>query len=81
MRGAVLNFKQLLLQTRILLRAALCGIWMPLLGAPQEVAEEGRPDVPSGTSLLPAVSEMNGGDVCDSKGPPSAGHVSHPADG
>ena len=24
---------------------------MPLLGAPQEVAEEGRPDVPSGVSL------------------------------
>ena len=54
---------------------------MPLLGAPQEVAEEGRPDVPSGTSLLPAVLTKNGGDVCFGKSPPSAGHISHPADG
>jgi len=34
---------------------------MPLLGAPQEVAEEGRPDVPSGTSLLPAVLRQTAG--------------------
>ena len=32
---------------------------MPLLGAPQEVAEEGRPAVPSGTSLPPAVLTKN----------------------
>jgi len=52
---------------------------MPLLGAPQEVAEEGRPDVPSGTSLLPAVLRQTAGG-CFYKTPSSAGHISRPAD-
>jgi len=34
---------------------------MPLLGSPQEVAEEGRPGVPPGNPLPPAVLTMNGG--------------------
>ena len=32
-------------------RAELCRFWVPLLGTPQEVAQERRPDVPSGASL------------------------------
>ena len=38
-------------------------------------------DVPSEASLPPAVLTMNGGGFCFGKSPPSAGHISHPADG
>ena len=43
-------FYFLLLHTRVQLRAARMA-FMPLLGTPQEGAEEGRPDGPSGTPL------------------------------
>jgi len=43
--------------------------------------KKGNPDVPSGASLPPAVLTMNGGGFGFGKRPPSAGHVSHPADG
>ena len=44
-------------------------------------SQEGNSDVPSEASLLPAVLTMNGGGFCYGKSPPSAGHISHPADG
>ena len=57
------KFKPLLLLTLTLcLRHAFAvRVLMPLLGPPQEVAEEGRPDVPSGTSLsVPLYKEDRG---------------------
>ena len=47
----------------------------------KERTKKTRQRLPPLETALPAVSEMNGGDFCDSKGPPSAGHISHPADG
>ena len=46
----------------------------------KERTKKTRQRLPPLEPALPAVSEMNGGNFCDSKSPPSAGHISHPAD-
>ena len=47
----------------------------------KERTKKTRQRLPPLETALPAVSEMNGGNFGDGKCPPSAGHISHPADG
>ena len=49
--GAHYKIKQLLLRTRAQLRAALCGIFMLLLGASQEVTKKDAKTFPLGSPL------------------------------